>query len=33
VSAEIIDLHYGGRAGALGAWMDGETLIDCGPSA
>lgn len=33
MSAEVIDLHYGGRAGGLGAWMDGETLIDCGPSA
>jgi glyoxylase-like metal-dependent hydrolase (beta-lactamase superfamily II) len=33
VSAEIIDLRYGGRTGALGAWVDGETLIDCGPSA
>jgi glyoxylase-like metal-dependent hydrolase (beta-lactamase superfamily II) len=29
----IIDLHYGARAGALGAWLTGETLIDCGPSA
>ncbi|HEX3519397.1 MAG TPA: MBL fold metallo-hydrolase, partial [Solirubrobacteraceae bacterium] len=33
MSAEIIDLRYGGRTGALGAWVDGETLIDCGPSA
>jgi glyoxylase-like metal-dependent hydrolase (beta-lactamase superfamily II) len=30
---EIIDLHYGGRAGALGAWLIGDTLIDCGPTA
>ncbi len=30
---EIIDLRYDGRAGALGAWVDGEVLIDCGPSA
>lgn len=33
MSAEIIDLRYGGRTGALGAWLAGETLIDCGPSA
>jgi glyoxylase-like metal-dependent hydrolase (beta-lactamase superfamily II) len=33
VSAEIIDLGYGGRSGALGAWLSGETMIDCGPSA
>jgi glyoxylase-like metal-dependent hydrolase (beta-lactamase superfamily II) len=33
LSAEIIDLRYGGRSGALGAWLAGETLIDCGPSA
>jgi glyoxylase-like metal-dependent hydrolase (beta-lactamase superfamily II) len=33
LSAEIIDLRYGGRTGALGAWLAGETLIDCGPSA
>lgn len=33
MGAEIIDLHYGGRRGALGAWLAGETLIDCGPSA
>jgi glyoxylase-like metal-dependent hydrolase (beta-lactamase superfamily II) len=29
----MIDLRYGGRAGALSAWLSGETLIDCGPSA
>ncbi len=33
MSAELIDLRYGGRAGALCAWLTGETLIDCGPSA
>ncbi len=33
MSAEIIDLRYGGRTGALGAWLASETLIDCGPSA
>jgi glyoxylase-like metal-dependent hydrolase (beta-lactamase superfamily II) len=33
LSAEIIDLRYGGRAGALGAWLAGDVLIDCGPSA
>lgn len=33
MSAEIIDLVYGGRSGALGAWLSGETMIDCGPSA
>ncbi len=33
MTAEIIDLRYGGRAGSLGAWLTGETLIDCGPSA
>jgi len=33
VDAEIIDLDYGGRSGALGAWICGEVLIDCGPSA
>jgi glyoxylase-like metal-dependent hydrolase (beta-lactamase superfamily II) len=33
VRPEIIDLHYGGRPGALGAWLTGDTLIDCGPSA
>ena len=33
MSAEIIDLRYGERTGALGAWLAGETLIDCGPSA
>src|ERR1700722_2846553 len=33
VDAEIIDLHYGGRPGALGAWISGDVLIDCGPSA
>ncbi len=33
MSAEIIDLDYGGRSGALGAWLSGETMIDCGPSA
>jgi glyoxylase-like metal-dependent hydrolase (beta-lactamase superfamily II) len=33
LSAEIIDLRYGERTGALGAWLAGETLIDCGPSA
>lgn len=33
MSAEIVELRYGGRTGALGAWVDGETLIDCGPSA
>jgi glyoxylase-like metal-dependent hydrolase (beta-lactamase superfamily II) len=31
--AEIIDLRMGGRARALGAWLVGDTLIDCGPSA
>ena len=30
---EIIELHYGGRSGALGAWLAGDTLIDCGPTA
>ena len=33
MSAELIDLHYGGRRGALCAWLSGEVLIDCGPSA
>lgn len=33
MSAENIDLHYGGRAGALGVWISGDVLIDCGPSA
>jgi glyoxylase-like metal-dependent hydrolase (beta-lactamase superfamily II) len=33
VSGEIIDLHYGGRSGALGAWISGDVLVDCGPSA
>ncbi len=33
MSAEIIDLHYGGRSGALGAWLSGDVLIDCGPRA
>ena len=33
MSAEVIDLRYGGRAGALGAWLAGDVLIDCGPSA
>jgi glyoxylase-like metal-dependent hydrolase (beta-lactamase superfamily II) len=34
VEAEIIDLGYGGRSGALGAWISGGgVLIDCGPSA
>lgn len=33
MTAELIDLHYGGRDGALGAWLSGEVLIDCGPSA
>jgi glyoxylase-like metal-dependent hydrolase (beta-lactamase superfamily II) len=33
LSAEIIDLRYGGRAGALGAWLAEDVLIDCGPSA
>lgn len=31
--AEIVDLRYGGREAALGAWLAGDTLIDCGPSA
>jgi len=31
--AEIIDLGYGGREGALGAWLAGDVLIDCGPTA
>ncbi|HWD11281.1 MAG TPA: MBL fold metallo-hydrolase [Solirubrobacteraceae bacterium] len=30
---EPIDLRYGGRPGALCAWLTGDTLIDCGPSA
>ncbi len=33
MSAEIIDLQYGGRRGALGAWLSEEALIDCGPRA
>jgi glyoxylase-like metal-dependent hydrolase (beta-lactamase superfamily II) len=33
MTAEIIDLAYGGRGGALGAWISGDVLIDCGPSA
>lgn len=33
MSTEILDLRYDGRAGLLGAWMCGDVLIDCGPSA
>jgi len=33
VVAETIDLHYGGRSRALGAWVSGDFLIDCGPTA
>jgi glyoxylase-like metal-dependent hydrolase (beta-lactamase superfamily II) len=33
VSAEIIDLRYGGRPGVLGAWLCDGLLIDCGPSS
>jgi glyoxylase-like metal-dependent hydrolase (beta-lactamase superfamily II) len=33
VSAQIIDVRYGGRPTVMGAWLSGETLIDCGPSA
>ena len=33
MSAEIIDLGYDQRAGALGAWICGDVLVDCGPSA
>ena len=33
VSAEIIDLWYGGRPGLLGAWLCDGLLIDCGPSS
>jgi glyoxylase-like metal-dependent hydrolase (beta-lactamase superfamily II) len=33
IAPELIDLNYGGRPGALGAWLTGDTLIDCGPSA
>lgn len=29
--AEIIDVRYGGRERAVGAWLAGDTLIDCGP--
>jgi glyoxylase-like metal-dependent hydrolase (beta-lactamase superfamily II) len=32
-SPEIIDLRYDGRAGLLGAWLHGDVLVDCGPSA
>ncbi len=30
---EVIDLRYDGRPGILGAWICGDVLIDCGPSA
>jgi glyoxylase-like metal-dependent hydrolase (beta-lactamase superfamily II) len=33
VSARIVDVRYGGRPMVMGAWLSGETLIDCGPSA
>lgn len=33
MDTEIVDLRYDGRAGLLGAWLCGEVLIDCGPTA
>ncbi len=30
---EIIDVHYDGRERAVGAWLAGDTLVDCGPQA
>ncbi|HEY4895597.1 MAG TPA: MBL fold metallo-hydrolase [Solirubrobacteraceae bacterium] len=33
MEAEIIDLRYDGREGLLGAWLCGDVLVDCGPSA
>ncbi|HUA10731.1 MAG TPA: MBL fold metallo-hydrolase [Solirubrobacteraceae bacterium] len=31
--AQIIDVRYGGRERAVGAWLAGDALIDCGPQA
>src|SRR5579862_7343734 len=28
----IIDLHWLGRAGLIGAWRVGDVLVDCGPA-
>jgi glyoxylase-like metal-dependent hydrolase (beta-lactamase superfamily II) len=33
VSARIVDVRYGGRPMVMGAWLSGDTLIDCGPTA
>jgi glyoxylase-like metal-dependent hydrolase (beta-lactamase superfamily II) len=33
MSAEIIDVDYGGREGVMGAWLVDDVLIDCGPAA
>ena len=33
VSEEIIDVRYGGRERVMGAWLSGDVLIDCGPTA
>ncbi len=33
MDGEIIDLRSDGRPGLLGAWLCGDVLVDCGPSA
>lgn len=30
---EILDVGYDGREGMMGAWLSGDVLIDCGPTA
>ncbi len=30
---EILDVRYDGRDGMMGAWLSGDVLIDCGPTA
>jgi glyoxylase-like metal-dependent hydrolase (beta-lactamase superfamily II) len=30
---EILDVRYGGRPEMVGAWLSGDVLIDCGPTA
>jgi glyoxylase-like metal-dependent hydrolase (beta-lactamase superfamily II) len=29
----VIDLMHRGRPDAIGAWLDGDVLVDCGPAS